>query len=112
MIIEACTGVFYRADRVESKGAPCYVIDLHKFRIIRDSWNKTERQDSRNMVKACWVYTLTGEFGIPTVYKPDVVTRELRKLFGNDALREYIKIKDRNLENTIRKIIREELKEW
>ena len=103
MIIEACAVVFYRADRVESKGAPCYVIDPHKFRIIRDS---------RNMVKALWVYTLTGEFGIPTVYKPDVVTRELRKLFGNDALREYIKIKDRNLENTIRKIIREELNEW
>jgi len=29
----------------------------------------------------------------------------------NEALREYIQIKDRNLENTIRKIIREELKE-
>ena len=28
----------------------------------------------------------------------------------NDALREYIHIKDRNLENTIRKVIREELK--
>ena len=29
----------------------------------------------------------------------------------NEALREYIHIKDRNLENTIRKVIREELKE-
>ena len=28
----------------------------------------------------------------------------------NEALREYIHIKDRNLENTIRKVIREELK--
>ena len=27
------------------------------------------------------VYLVTGEFGIPTVYKPDVVIRELRKLF-------------------------------
>jgi uncharacterized protein (DUF4415 family) len=30
----------------------------------------------------------------------------------NDALREYIHIRDRNLENTIRRVIREELKEF
>jgi len=30
----------------------------------------------------------------------------------NEALREYINMKDRNLENTIRKVIREELKEF
>jgi uncharacterized protein (DUF4415 family) len=29
----------------------------------------------------------------------------------NDALREYIRTQNRNLENTIRKVIREELKE-
>ena len=29
----------------------------------------------------------------------------------NDALREYIRIQNHNLENTIRKVIREELKE-
>ena len=30
----------------------------------------------------------------------------------NEALREYVSIKDRNLENTIRMVIREELKEF
>ena len=30
----------------------------------------------------------------------------------NEALREYVNIKDRNLENTIRRVIREELKEF
>ena len=30
----------------------------------------------------------------------------------NEALRKYINMKDRNLENTIRKVIREELKEF
>jgi len=32
------------------------------------------------MIKALWVYIVTGEFGISTVYKSDVVIRELRKL--------------------------------
>ena len=62
------------------------MIDPHKFRIIKDSWNKTDKQDSRNMVKALWVYIVTGEFGIPTVYKPDVVVRDLRKLFSQYQL--------------------------
>ncbi|MGQ9721597.1 MAG: hypothetical protein ACUVXA_09785, partial [Candidatus Jordarchaeum sp.] len=55
VIMEACSGSFYWTDRVESKGAVCYVIDPHKFRIIKDSWNKTDRQDARNMVRALWV---------------------------------------------------------
>ena len=32
--------------------------------------------------------------------------------YMNEALREYVNIKDRNLENTIRRVIREELKEF
>jgi len=38
------------------------------------------------MVKALWVYIVTDEFGIPTVYKPDGVIRELRKLFSQYQL--------------------------
>ena len=34
------------------------------------------------MAKALWVYLVTGEFGIPTVYKPSVAIRELRRLFS------------------------------
>ena len=81
VVIEASTGSFYWADLIETKGALCYVLDPRKFKIIRDSWNKTDKHDARNMSKALWVYVVTGEFGIPTVYKPDVVIRELRKLF-------------------------------
>ena len=80
VVIEASTGSFYWADLIETKGALCYVLDPRKFKIIRDSWNKTDKHDARNMSKALWVYVVTGEFGIPTVYKPDVVIRELRKL--------------------------------
>jgi transposase len=86
VIIEASTGAFYWADRIESRGARCCVINPHKFRIIKDSWNKTDKQDARNMAKALWVYLITGEFGIPEVYKPEMVIRELRKLFTQHRL--------------------------
>ena len=52
------------------------MLDPFKFKIIRDSWNKTDKQDARNMAKALWVYLVTEEFGIPTVYKPSMEIRE------------------------------------
>jgi hypothetical protein len=52
VIIESSTGAFSCADQIESRGALCYVLDPRKFKIIRDSWNKTDKQDARNMVKA------------------------------------------------------------
>ncbi|MBS3763845.1 MAG: hypothetical protein KGZ25_11155 [Planctomycetes bacterium] len=58
-----------------------------RFRIITDSWNKTDRQDARNMAKALWVFLVTGEFGIPTVYKPSETIRTLRRLFASYTLR-------------------------
>ena len=58
-----------------------YVLDPFKFKISRDSWNKTDKQDARNMAKVLWIYMVTGEFGIPTVYKPSMEIRELRTLF-------------------------------
>jgi transposase len=46
------------------------VVDPRKFRIIKDSWNKRDTQDARNLAKALWVQVVTGEFGIPPVQKP------------------------------------------
>lgn len=37
---------------------------------------------ARNMAKALWVYMVTGEFGLPAIYKPSIAVRELRKLFA------------------------------
>ena len=82
VILEASCGCFYWADRIEATGATCYVLDPRRFRIITDSWNKTDRQDARNMAKALWVFLVTGEFGIPTVYKPSATIRTLRRLFA------------------------------
>lgn len=86
VILEACSGAFWWADRIEAQGATCYVLDPNKFRIIKDSWKKTDKYEARNMVKAIWVHLVTGEFGIPCVYKPSAITRELRKLFSQYEL--------------------------
>jgi transposase len=86
VVLEASTGAFFWADRIEAKGALCFVINPYRFRIIKDSWNKTDKQDARNLAKALWVHVVTGEFGIPTVYKPAVVVRELRKLLAQYCL--------------------------
>lgn len=82
VILEASCGSFYWADRIEATGAVCYVLDPKRFRIITDSWNKTDKQDARNMAKALWVCLVTGEFGLPTVYKPSETIRTLRRLFA------------------------------
>ena len=86
VVLEASTGSFWWADQIEARGAKCFVVDPRKFRIIKDSWNKTDKQDARNLAKALWVHVVTGEFGIPTVHKPAAVTRELRKLFAQYCL--------------------------
>lgn len=82
VVFETGLGSFYWADKIEEKGALCYIINPYKFRIIKDSWNKTDKQDSRNMAKALWVHIVTGEFGLPVVYKPSREVRELRKFFS------------------------------
>ncbi|MBN1858164.1 IS110 family transposase [Candidatus Bipolaricaulota bacterium] len=86
VVMEASTGAFYWADEVEARGASWFILDPHKFKIIKESWNKTDRRDAGNMAKALWVHLITGEFGIPTVYKPEGVSRELRKLFAQYSL--------------------------
>ena len=82
VVLEASCGSFYWAGRIEAAGAACFVLDANRFRIITDSWNKTDKQDARNLAKALWMFLVTGEFGIPTVYKPSETIRTLRRLFA------------------------------
>jgi transposase len=103
--MEASCGSFYWADRVEATGAICFVLDPMRFRIITDSWNKTDRQDARNMAKALWVFLVTGEFGIPTVYKPSEVIRTPRRLFASYKL---LNRQIRMLKNTIQAMLTED----
>jgi transposase len=99
VILEASSGTFWWADRIEGRGAACYVLDPNKFRVITDSWKKTDKYDARNMAKALWVHLVTGEFGIPCVYKPSAITRELRKLFSQyELLNRQIRMLKNNIQ--------------
>ena len=82
VVMEAGMGNFWWADKIESRGASCFIIDPYRFRIIKDSWKKTDKHDSGTMAKALWVQSVSGEFGLPVVWKPTVLIRELRKLFA------------------------------
>jgi transposase len=82
VVMEVGMGSLCWADQIEARGASCYVIDPYRFRIIKDSWNKNDKYDSRTMAKALWVQTVSGEFGLPVVWKPTMLIRELRKLFA------------------------------
>jgi len=86
VVMESSAGAFFWADRIEFRSAQCYIIDPYKFKIIRDSWKKTDKQDARDMAKALWISIISKQFGLPTVYKPERRIRELRKLFSEYAL--------------------------
>jgi len=48
VVLEASTGTFHWADKIEKQGAMCFILDPYKFKIIKDSWNKTDKRDARN----------------------------------------------------------------
>ena len=83
VVFETGLGSFYWADKIEEKGASCCIINPYKFRIIKDSWNKTDKQDSRNMAKALWVHAIAGEFGL--------VPRQNSSVNENNVLRARLK---------------------
>lgn len=102
VVMETGTGAFFWADKIEARGAQCFIIDPYRFRIIKDSWNKTDKRDSRNMAKALWVSLITGEFGLPLVYKPSALIRELRKLYAQyQVLNKQIRV----YKNTVQAVL-------
>ena len=82
VVIESINNAFYWADQIEKQGAKCVIVNPHKFKIIKESWNKTDKRDASNLSLALWMSELRHEFKLPTVYKPSVEIRELRKLFS------------------------------
>jgi transposase len=104
VVFETGLGSFFWADKIEERGAICFVINPYKFRIIKDSWNKTDKNDSRNMAKALWVHVVTGEFGVPVVHKPSREVRELRRLFSvYESLNKHLVM----LKNSIQSVLTE-----
>lgn len=86
VVLEASNGAFYWADQIEARGAECYIINPYKFKIIKESWKKTDKIDARNMANALWVFVITGKFNLPLVENPGKDIRELRKLFSEYQL--------------------------
>jgi len=86
VVIESINNAFFWADEIEKRGACCYIVDPHKFKIIKDSWNKTDKRDAANLSLALWMAEMRQEFKMPTVYKPSPEIRELRRLFSQYQL--------------------------
>lgn len=61
VVLEESTGSFWWSDRIQTRGSLCFVLNPYRFKIIKDSWNKTDARDARNMAKALWVFMSTGE---------------------------------------------------
>jgi len=86
VILESINNAFYWADQIEKQGATCTIVNPYKFKIIKESWNKTDKRDAANLSIALWMAELRNEFKLPTVYKPSLEVRELRKLFSQYQL--------------------------
>lgn len=82
VVLEASAGALYWAEKIQAQGGSCVVIDAYRFRIIRDSWQKTDKHDAANLSLALWLASRSGEMNLPEVWQPDAVVRELRRLFG------------------------------
>jgi transposase len=82
VVLESSSGSFWWAERIQRQGARCVVIDPHRFRIIRDSWHKTDRRDAVALSLALWMSARSGELVLPEVWQPTPEVRELRRLFA------------------------------
>ncbi len=82
VVLESSAGALHWAEKIQGQRASCVVIDAYRFRIIRDSWQKTDKRDAANLSLALWLASRSGEMKLPEVWQPDPVVRELRRLFG------------------------------
>ena len=55
VVIESINNAFYWADQIEKQGAKCVIVNPHKFKIIKESWNKTDKRDASNLSLALWM---------------------------------------------------------
>jgi transposase len=83
VVLESSSGSFWWAERIQRQGTRCVVIDPHRFRIIRDSWHKTDRRDAAALSLALWTSAQSGELVLPEVWQPTPEIRELRRLFSH-----------------------------
>jgi transposase len=82
VVLESSNGSFYWADLMEKRGASVFIVDTRKFKIIKESWKKTDKEDARNLAWGLWVHLLSQNHKLPFINKPDYKIRELRRLFA------------------------------
>ena len=102
VVLEASAGALYWAEKIQGQGARCVVIDAYRFRIIRDSWQKTDKRDAANLSLALWLASRSGEMKLPEVWQPGPEVRELRRYFG---LYELLNKQVRQLKNEIHGVL-------
>lgn len=91
VVIEALTGAFFWSDQIEKQKAKCVIINPRRFKIIRESWTKTDKRDAVNLSLALWMSSTANQFKLPLVDKPSITIRELRKLFNHyQAIKKHI----------------------
>jgi transposase len=101
VVLESINNAFFWADQIEKQGASCIIVNPHKFKIIKESWNKTDKRDAANLSLGLWMSELQHEFKLPVVYKPAEEIRELRKLF---SLYQMVTDQSRQHKNTMQAI--------
>lgn len=81
--IEASTNSFWFYDLVEKHVNKCYVINPCKFADIKNSFVKTDKNDSLKLAKHLKYNVLFGSENdkLPDVYVPEIEVRDLRALF-------------------------------
>ena len=103
--IETGNMVFHLADEMEAQGASVFVVDARANRIISSSTRKTDKNDSEKLAFCLRSY-LNGDSytAFPTVYKPKLNIRRLRRTFsGHNTIKKSIV----QLKNTVIGMIRD-----
>lgn len=103
--IETGNMTFYLADKMEERGASVFIVNARANKIISSSTRKTDKNDSEKLAFCLRSY-LNGDgyTAFPTVYKPRLEIRRLRRMFsGHETLKKSIV----QLKNTVIGMIRD-----
>lgn len=103
--LETGNMTFHLADEMEKRGAKVLIVDARANKIISSSTRKTDKNDSEKLA-FCLRSFLNGDgyTAFPTVYKPELSIRRLRRMFSGQ---ETIKKSIVRLKNTIIGMIRD-----
>jgi len=103
--IETGNMTFHLADLMEEQGAALFIVDARANKIISSSTRKTDKNDSEKLAYCLRSY-LNGDgyTAFPTVYKPTIAIRRLRRMFsGHETLKKSMV----QLKNTIIGMLRD-----